>query len=164
MRVKDSRILGVVATADEDGEALAAEVWRALYDFCQAEYARHLASAAELGLTPGVLKSLMWLDPDEPQPMRALAQRWGSDASTVTWLVDRMEEHGLVERRPHAADRRVKVVALTGRGHRVRAELLDRLYRPPPAFAGLSRAELRALRKLVATLPRGGLSRRAAAG
>jgi MarR family transcriptional regulator, organic hydroperoxide resistance regulator len=130
----------------------AARIWRALYDFCQAEYGRHLASAAELGLTPSVLKSLMWLDPDEPQPMRALAERWGSDASTVTWLVDRMEEQGLVERRPHAADRRVRVVALTARGHEVRAELLDRLYRPPSAFADLSRAELRALDKLVSRI------------
>jgi DNA-binding MarR family transcriptional regulator len=130
----------------------AARIWRALYDFCQAEFGRHLAAAAELGLTPSVLKSLMWLDPDEPQPMRALAERWGSDASTVTWLVDRMEEQGLVERRAHAADRRIRVVALTERGHEVRAELLDRLYRPPAAFAELTGAELRVLSKLVSKI------------
>jgi DNA-binding MarR family transcriptional regulator len=138
-----------MATA-EDGDA--ARVWRALYDFCQAEYGRHLTAAAELGLTPGVLKSLMWLDPDQPQPMRVLAEQWGSDASTVTWLIDRMEEQGLVERRPHATDRRIKVVALTSKGHDVRSELLARLYRPPAEFRDLSQAELNALRKLVAKL------------
>jgi MarR family transcriptional regulator, organic hydroperoxide resistance regulator len=138
-----------VATT-EDGDA--GQVWRALYDFCQAEYGRHLADAAELGLTPGVLKALMWLDPDQPQPMRVLAEQWGSDASTVTWLIDRMEEQGLVERRPHTSDRRVRVVALTNKGHDVRGELLTRLYRPPAPFRELSAAELSVLRGLVPKL------------
>jgi DNA-binding MarR family transcriptional regulator len=130
----------------------AAEVWRALYDFCRAEYVRYLTSAAELGLTPGDLKALMWFTPGEPLPMRALADQWESDASTVTWLVDRLEERGLVERRAHATDRRVKVVSLTSHGEKLRADLLDTLYRPPAVFAELSGAELEALRGLVARL------------
>jgi DNA-binding MarR family transcriptional regulator len=144
-----------VAARDGGGDDsdLAAQAWKALYDFCRAEYERHLASAAELGLTPGDLKALLWLAPGRPQPMRALAERWGSDASTVTWLVDRLEERGLVERRAHAVDRRVRVVALTEHGEQVRTGLLDQLYRPPAAFTELSRAELQALRTLAAKLP-----------
>jgi DNA-binding MarR family transcriptional regulator len=142
-----------VTTRDGNSDtALAAEVWKALYDFCRAEYGSYLASAAELGLTPGDVKALMWLEPDEPQPMRVLADRWGSDASTVTWLVDRLEEHGFVERRAHATDRRVRVVLLTEHGLKVRADLLERLNTPPAAFTGLSRTELQALRALVPKL------------
>jgi DNA-binding MarR family transcriptional regulator len=131
---------------------LAGEIWKALYDFCRADYERHLTSAADLGITPGDLKALVWLVPGEPEPMRALADRWGTDASTMTWLVDRLEMRGFVERRGHATDRRIKVVLLTEEGRRVRAGLIERLYRPPAAFADLSPAELRALRKLVSKL------------
>jgi DNA-binding MarR family transcriptional regulator len=81
--------------------------------------------------------------------MRALAQRWGSDASTVTWMIDRLEERGLVARQPHAADRRVRAVQLTPHGEEVRAGLLRELYRPPAAFSDLSAAEIKALRRLV---------------
>lgn len=137
---------------DSGDPALVAEVWRALYDFCRAEYGRYLASGAEIGLTPGDLKSLMWLVPGEPQPMRVLAEQWGSDASTVTWLIDRLEERGLVQRRAHTTDRRVRAVVLTARGETLRAELLEQLYRPPAAFADLSTAELRALHSLVSKL------------
>ncbi|HWE89673.1 MAG TPA: MarR family transcriptional regulator [Pseudonocardiaceae bacterium] len=133
----------------DEGEVLAARVWRALYDFCRTEYGRHLDSGRELGLTPGDLKALMLLEPGQPQAMRALADRWSSDASTVTWLIGRLEEHGLAERRAHATDRRVRVVVLTEQGEQVRRTLLDQLYRPPAAFAKLSRSELRALSKLV---------------
>jgi DNA-binding MarR family transcriptional regulator len=142
-----------VAVREGAGDrGLAADVWRALYDFCRTEYGRHLSSGAEHGLSPGDLKTLMWLNPGEPLPMRVLAEQFGSDASTVTWLIDRLEERGLVARRPHATDRRVKVVELTGAGEKVRATLLDQLYTPPPGFADLTHTELRALRSLVTKL------------
>ncbi|MEN3307139.1 MAG: hypothetical protein V7603_3341 [Micromonosporaceae bacterium] len=137
-----------------DGD-LAAEVWRALYDLFRAQFERHLQSGAEIGLTPGDLKGLLWLAPGEPVSMRALADQWGSDASTMTWLVDRLEQRGFVARRPHATDRRVRVVLLTEQGERARADLLDQLYRPPPAFTHLSRAQLRALAALVPKLTDG---------
>jgi DNA-binding MarR family transcriptional regulator len=143
--------------AADDGDvdrANATEVWTALYDYCRARYAHQLLAVAELGLTPGDLKALMWLTPDEPQSMRALAEHWGSDASTVTWVVDRLEERGLVRRQPHATDRRIRVVALTEAGTRLRAEQLARLREPPAAFVDLSPAELRALRKVTSRLSR----------
>jgi DNA-binding MarR family transcriptional regulator len=133
-------------------ERAAAEIWKALYDFARLGYDRHLAYAGELGITPGDLKALMWLTPDQPQPMRALAERWGSDASTVTWVVDRLEQNGLVQRQPHPTDRRIRTVVLTEKGERTRDELLARLYAPPEAFGELTPAELRVLGKLVARL------------
>jgi len=134
--------------------AAAAEIWTALYDFCRARYAQQLVAVGELGLTPGDLKALMWLDPDEPRSMRALAEHWGSDASTVTWVVDRLQERGLVRRQPHASDRRVRVVALTEAGATLRAEQLAQLREPPAAIVDLSPAELRILRKVVSRLAR----------
>jgi DNA-binding MarR family transcriptional regulator len=60
----------------------------------------------EFGLTPGDLRALFALDGDHPRPMRTLAQAWGCDASNATWMVDRLETRGLVERRMLPPDRR----------------------------------------------------------
>ncbi len=107
----------------------------------------------ELGLTPGHMKALAALDPDEPRPMRALADALSCDASMVTWLVDRMEERGLVERRALTSDRRVKTVALTRLGVDARDRLLSALYEPPPELLSLDIASLEALRTQLAKLP-----------
>ncbi len=101
------------------------------------------------GLSPGLLKTLMQLSEDEPQAMRDLAETWGCDASYVTSLVDGLEERGLAERRPHPTDRRVKTVVLTDRGAEARADLLARLWEPPPAFSALDDDEQEQLRDLL---------------
>jgi DNA-binding MarR family transcriptional regulator len=64
----------------------------------------------------------------------------------MTWLVDRLEERGLVERHMLASDRRVKAVALTPAGVKMKAELTDRLYEPPAELVGLDRTALEGLR------------------
>src|SRR5256885_13320407 len=99
-----------------------------------------------LGLTPGHMKLLMHLEEGEGRAMGALAQSFQCDASTMTWLVDRLEERGLVERRMLPNDRRVKAVALTPLGVTTKAELADRLYEPPDALLVLDRAALEGLR------------------
>ena len=78
--------------------------------------------------------------------MGSLAQSSRCDASTMTWLVDRLEERGLVERRMLPSDRRVKAVALTPLGVQTKAELTDRLYEPPGALVALDRSALETLR------------------
>ncbi len=55
--------------------------------------------------------------------MTALSRAIWSDKSTITHLVDRMEEAGLVQRSAHRQDRRVKTLMLTPKGRIV----LDRL-------------------------------------
>ena len=71
------------------------------------------------------------------------------DASNVTGLVDRLEDRGLVERRAAPHDRRVRVLAITPEGERVRGRILARLGDPPAALSALSAAEQRALRDLL---------------
>ena len=64
--------------------------------------------------------------------MRELAQEWLCDASNATFIVDRLEERGLAERRSVPTDRRVKMVVLTARGNRMRGRVLERFFEPPP--------------------------------
>ena len=57
---------------------------------------------------------------DEPMA----TTRWPSgryDASYVTTIADQLEERGLIERQPHPTDRRVKSLALTPEGLRLRS-------------------------------------------
>ncbi len=137
----------------ESKAALAAEVWRLLFDFLMATHQQRNCALERFGLTPGDSKALMHLEPEVGQSMGGLAQDWSCDASNATWMVDRLEQRGLVERRPVVGDRRVKAVVLTPKGMNMKAELLEELYKPPPELLELSLAELEALRDGVAKLP-----------
>src|SRR5260370_263055 len=72
--------------------------------------------AQELGLTPGHMKTLFELDAETGRSMGDLAGLLVCDASNVTWLVDRLEERGLVDRRPHPSRPRAGSVVLTPPG------------------------------------------------
>ena len=91
--------------------------------------------------------------------MGRLACALGCDASNVTGIVDRLEQRGLIERRPSERDRRVKVLVVTDRGAEVRRALMIRLCEPPQAISALSPAD----RKRLAGILRRALSRAAAA-
>ena len=113
------------------------------------ERQRFVAIAAEFDLSPGQAAALQRLDPAEPVPMGQLAAALRCDNSNVTGLVDRLEEHGLVERQTGAHDRRVKQLAVTERGAAVRDQLRDRLYAAPGALASLPREDQRTLRDIL---------------
>jgi DNA-binding MarR family transcriptional regulator len=81
--------------------------------------------------------------------MSSIATLLRCDRSAVTWITDRLEERGYVERRGDDRDRRVKLLALTDEGRRVREEIRARLATPPAALGRLSRAEQRELRDLL---------------
>jgi DNA-binding MarR family transcriptional regulator len=124
---------------------LAAEAWRLMTAVMMARKEQFPRIAASFKLNPGALHALLTLDPDEPKSMSTLAGGWGCDASNVTWLVDRLEEHGLVERRSHPSDRRVRTVALTPKGVRVRKQVEAMIYEAPASIAALSPADLETL-------------------
>ena len=57
----------------------------------------------------------------------ALAQHLGVDRTVMTYLLDNLEEQGLIERRPDPADRRARRVLVTERGAGLLATLDNRL-------------------------------------
>ena len=143
----------VVTKRPETKEALAAEVWRRIFDFILSTHDQRDRVLERFGLTPGDSKALVHLQPDAGQSMGSLAAAWSCDASNATWMVDRLEERALVERRPVPGDRRVKAVVLTAKGLEMKAALLEALYEPPDSLLAIPTADLEALRNALEKLP-----------
>jgi DNA-binding MarR family transcriptional regulator len=57
----------------------------------------------------------------------ALAQYLGIDRTVMTYLLDDLEQGGLIERRPDPADRRARRVVATKKGAALVSELVERL-------------------------------------
>lgn len=138
--------------SDVDGpdEAFVAEIHDLLYELLLAVrgHVESIAAGHELsGPQFLVLRSL-----ESPRAMRELAALLRCDASNVTGIIDRLEERGLVERQAAPGDRRVKRVALTPEGRRVREDLQRRALERSPAVTGLSPAERFVLRDLLSRL------------
>ncbi|MGH9211528.1 MAG: MarR family winged helix-turn-helix transcriptional regulator [Acidimicrobiales bacterium] len=108
--------------------------------------------ADEVGLTPGLVKSLVDLDPERARPMRELVNQWQCDASFVTVVVDGLEERGLIERKVLPSDRRVKTVELTAPGVAARERVLDALGAPRKSLGALNARERQQLARLLLKL------------
>src|SRR5687767_10397541 len=117
-------------------------VWKALHGFVTARPEQYMMECGDCSLTNPQATLLRLMDPERPVPMSALATAAGCHASNITGLVDRLEEQGLVTRRPSMEDRRVKNICLTSRGVEVRGGLCSQIYTPPPELARLDEAEL----------------------
>lgn len=142
----------VVARKAQTRGAVAAQAWRSIFDFIVQTAPERNRVIGELGLTPNDSRALTSLAPRDGRTMGSLAEEWNIDASTATWIVDRLEAKGLVERRPHPSDRRVKLVVLTPRGSRLLAKNAQRMYVPPRALLALDLDDLVTLRDGVAKL------------
>lgn len=145
-------LTGVDASRAETNHELASRVWQRVFALMQLRKDDFLAISAEVGLTPAHMHALLSLDPDEPKAMRSLAADWKCDASNVTFLADRLEEAGYVERLVGPTDRRVKILQLTEAGLAARARLHDRMSEPPEQLLSLSAADLRTLDTLLSGL------------
>ena len=132
---------------------LASEAWRPLARFFFDTVRHRQKVLSSEGLSPNDIRALMVLDPSEGRTMSDLAEAWSCDASNGTFIVDRLEERGLAERRTVPTDRRLKLVVLTERGAEIRSRVLERFFEPPPELLELSRADLEALREAAARLP-----------
>lgn len=128
----------------------AVRAWQLLVRFFFAQ--REHLSGASPELSPVQCHLLHLIDPARPLAMSRLAGILSCDASNVTGLVDRLEERGLVRRRPSPGDRRVRVVQLTPAGARLRAELLRRMTGGALPLSRLSRDEQRSLVEILEAL------------
>jgi MarR family transcriptional regulator, organic hydroperoxide resistance regulator len=102
--------------------------------------------AVKLGLTAAQATALRELN--GPMTMSELAERMSCEPSNATVVIDKLEGQGLIERRPHATDRRAKQLVLTDKGGELRERLLELLGQESP-LAGLTRAEQGALHDLL---------------
>ncbi|PYC64856.1 MarR family transcriptional regulator [Streptomyces tateyamensis] len=105
------------------------------------------AAAGAHQLTPLQTKALQAAE--SPVPMREIAARLHAEPSNVTAIVDRLTARGLVERRPAAGDRRVKLVAATEAGLAVVADLRARMPFAGSPLAALDSGQQEALRDLL---------------
>ena len=140
----------VAANLPDSGLDLASDVWRMMTELAVERKSSFPAVAASHGLNPGALHALLSLEEGEPKSMSALAVAWRCDASNVTWLVDRLEEKGLAERRAHPTDRRVRTVALTRKGAKTRAKVMALLHEAPDSIRKLSPTDLATLHRILA--------------
>lgn len=105
---------------------------------------------ADTGLTAGEARTLAFVEHYPDQRQGALAERFGVEPMTMCGFLDRLENAGLVSRRPDPSDRRAKLVALTPAAEPV----LDRIHAEAisirrAALAGMSRQEMNTIYALL---------------
>ena len=103
-----------------------------------------------LELEPGEFALLRAVAANDGEPQNALAERLHISPSWMVAIVDDLERRELLERRPHARDRRVRTLRLTAAGTKLmrqaerRAQQFDRQVADP-----LSETELEQLLELL---------------
>src|SRR3954453_6780729 len=127
----------------------ASEAWSHIAQLFTSQRTRFLAIASEFELAPAQLMALKALDPEAPVPMRDLAEALACDNSNLTGIMRPLEDRGLVERRPSPADRRVKMLVVTGAGIDVRRRVKQRMEEAPEPLKRLAAEEQGLLRGLM---------------
>lgn len=92
---------------------------------------------------------------DAASTQLAIAEQLGVDRTVMTYLLDDLEEEGLIERLADPSDRRVRRIAATAKGRARLAEMGERLDEAERAcLAGLDEGDQSVLRRLVNRLAR----------
>ncbi len=113
----------------------------------------YLAGLGRLGLSQGEAHILAHLASGKPATIAELHHALAHKRSTLTSILDRLVERGLVGRDVSPADRRSFIVTPTSRGRRVARQVhsqLEALERA--ALAQVSDAELRGFAKVIAAV------------
>jgi DNA-binding MarR family transcriptional regulator len=76
---------------------------------------------AALDLQPPLFRVLNAVDAAKGNSQQAIGEAIGAPASRMVAIVDELEQRGLVERRPHPGDRRIRALYLTGEGRKLLA-------------------------------------------
>lgn len=133
------------ATKSDGAEDAARDAWRLLAPLVYPPPFLHIAREHDLSPPAfGVLRML-----DQPRPMGEIAATLHCDNSNVTGIVDGLEERGLARREPAEHDRRVRLIALTPEGTRLRRRLMKAVEVPPEWMQRLSPADQETLRDIL---------------
>lgn len=81
------------------------------------------AELAPYGVTPGQYAILKCLWDENGQTAKQIAERLCLDGSTITGILDRIEQKGLIEKKVDAKDRRALQVLLTKSGQELEKPL-----------------------------------------
>ena len=107
----------------------------------------------EVDLHPPLFRVLNAVDAAEGKSQQTIGEAIGAPASRMVAIVDELEQRGLVERRPHPGDRRIRALYLTAagrkllaRGRRIAMEHEEELTR------GMSEADRKRLIALLQTV------------
>src|SRR5712691_5199479 len=122
------------------------EIVRLVLELSKTLVSHYQARLAELHLTSPQAMLLHQLD--DPLPMNEVAGKLHCDPSNVTGIVDRLEGRGLIERQHLTKDRRVKHLALTPQGRRLRKRVVE-ILSAAPGVADLGAADQTALVNLL---------------
>lgn len=86
--------------------------------YASQRFARRIAA---IDLQPPMFRVLNVVDVAEGQSQQAIGEAIEAPASRMVAIVDELERRGLVERRPHPSDRRIRALYMTGKGRRLLA-------------------------------------------
>ena len=138
---------------EDDSPDLSREVWTLMSNLVLDNQRRRQVSEA-VGLSFGRTRAVRRVA-EAPLSMGDLAAVLGIDRPNATVLVDELERHGLVRRRPHPTDRRTKLVEATRKGKSMARRANEILGTPPAAVSALSAEDLEALRRILASIAQG---------
>ena len=128
----------------------ASEAWQAMADLVLNNERRREVSE-EVGLSFGKIRALRRIA-RRPMPMSELASLLTVDPPNLTPVVDDLERAGLVERKAHPTDRRVKLVVATAHGAALAQTADAILARPPARLSALPGEELENLVRILGLL------------
>jgi DNA-binding MarR family transcriptional regulator len=107
----------------------------------------------ELELTIVQLKSLFYIDFEGSTNFKNLAVALGVTPPSVTGIVDRLVEHGLVSREENPENRRMQVLKITEKGKAILTRLTEsRRSRMAFLLDGLNLEDLMALSRILANI------------
>lgn len=116
---------------------------------------RLIEIAEKYGATVQQLHVVSLFSNDKAHSMSWFASLLACDASNVTGIVDRLHTAGIVERRESEKDRRIKMIALTAKGKKLRNDLIASLAEEEKEITALTEQEkvelVRILSKLLAS-------------
>ena len=130
--------MGTKARKDAAGALTEDDFWPAVIEFTLSQRAWWVGLCTEFDLTAMQGHVLRILDPSTPVAMSTLADALVCDASNVTGIVDKLESRGLIVRQGADHDRRIKMLAVTEKGRKLRDHLNGRMMEPPAAVKALS--------------------------
>jgi DNA-binding MarR family transcriptional regulator len=118
------------------------EIVRLVMDLSRNLSSHYDTKFAELNLT--LPQAMLLRQLGRALPMNEAAGKLHCDPSNVTGIVDRLEARGLIERQHLTKDRRVKHLALTSEGRRLRRRV-DAILAAAPGVSDLGSADQAAL-------------------